>query len=230
MRIFLALVLGLFLISCSAAPATPNEKPSSKSSDSNSSNNSTFDFYVLTLSWSPDYCAASDTNDPQQCSPGRKLGFVLHGLWPQYDKGYPSSCSTEAMPKNVKAKFPFLYPNEKLYAHEWDKHGTCSGLSPEEYLSLTKKLKESVAIPTSYRSPAKPVRVTTKQFKQEFITANSTLKENSLAIYCSGSGRFLKEMFVCFSPEGQPTSCSQEIQKNASRSCQNSDFLVRNVR
>ena len=189
-----------------------------------------FDFYVLVLSWSPDYCATDGADDPQQCSIGRKLGFVLHGLWPQYDRGYPSDCSTAKLPADVKAKFPALYPSPQLYEHEWEKHGTCSGLTPEHYLALSKRLKDSIIVPDSYRAPEQPFRVTAARLKQEFGTANSNLNESSLAVYCSGSGRFLQELFVCFSLEGKPMASSSEIQSKASRSCGNPDFLVRNVR
>lgn len=189
-----------------------------------------FDFYVLNLSWSPDYCAANSADDPQQCSIGKKLGFVLHGLWPQYNRGYPSDCSPVKLTAEVKAKFPNLYPNSSLYDHEWGKHGTCSGLAPEQYLSLSKQLKESIAIPASYRAPEKPVRVTTAQLKQDLVAANPTLSESSLAVYCSGSGRFLQEVYVCFSPNGKPTACSKEIHNKAASSCGNPDLLVRNVR
>jgi ribonuclease T2 len=189
-----------------------------------------FDFYVLSLSWSPDYCATSGGDDPQQCSVGKKLGFVLHGLWPQYDKGYPSDCSTQKLPPDVKAEFPGLYPSQKLYDHEWEKHGTCSGLTPEQYLALSKRIKDSVAIPGPYRAPDKPVRVTTAQLKGEFAAANPGMAESSLAVYCSGSGRFLQELYVCFSLAGQPTPCSAEIHSQAARSCRNPDLLVRNVK
>lgn len=189
-----------------------------------------FDFYVLALSWSPNYCASNGADDPQQCSLGKKLGLVLHGLWPQYDKGYPSDCSTTRLPENVKARFPALYPSPKSYDHEWEKHGTCSGLTPEQYLSLSKKLKDSVAIPARYRAPEKPIRVTVAQLKQEFTVVNPDLSASSLAVNCTGSGRFLQELFVCFSLEGRLASCSEEIQRVASKSCQNPDLLVQNVR
>jgi ribonuclease T2 len=189
-----------------------------------------FDFYVLALSWSPDYCATSGGDDPQQCSIGKKLGFVLHGLWPQYDKGYPSNCSTQKLPQAVKAEFPGLYPSPKLYDHEWEKHGTCSGLTPEQYLALSRRIKESVAIPAPYRAPEKPVRVTTAQLKSDFVVANPSMAEASLAVYCSGSGRYLQEIYICFSMAGQPIPCSAEILNQAARSCRNPDMLVRNVK
>jgi ribonuclease T2 len=189
-----------------------------------------FDFYVLALSWSPDYCANSNVNDPQQCSLGKKLAFVLHGLWPQYNRGYPADCSTVKLPKDASKKYPNLYPSSRLYTHEWSKHGTCSGLKPLDYLALSKSLKESVTIPTAYRSPAKAFRVTVDNLKAAFIDANATLSEDDLAVQCSDSGRFLKEVYVCFSRDGKPVTCSPEIQRDAARSCGRADFLVRNVK
>jgi ribonuclease T2 len=189
-----------------------------------------FDFYVMVLSWSPDYCAGSNIDDPQQCSIGKKLGFVLHGLWPQYNRGYPSDCSNVNLPQDVQARFPNLYPSAKLYTHEWDKHGTCSGLKPLEYLTLSQSLKESIAIPPTYRNPARAFRATMDDLKTAFVDVNSSLSEDALAVQCSGSGRFLKELYVCFSREGQPTACSKEVQDDAGKSCGRADFLVRNVR
>ncbi len=187
-----------------------------------------FDFYVLALSWSPTYC--DENNDPQQCSIGKRLGFVLHGLWPQYDKGYPSECSSKQMPEKVKAEFPGLYPNDKLFAHEWEKHGTCSGLTPMQYLTLSKKLKESVSIPKVYRKPDKPLRVTAEEIAEVFQRANPQFQDTSFAVYCADSGRFLREILVCFDPDGSPTSCSDEIRRKAAKSCQQKTLLIKNVR
>jgi ribonuclease T2 len=187
-----------------------------------------FDFYVLSLSWSPDYCASND--DPQQCSLGKKLAFVLHGLWPQYQRGYPADCSTVRLPKNAQQQFPNLYPSTKLYTHEWDKHGTCSGLQPLDFLALSKELKESISIPKAYRSPAKSFRTTLDDLKAAFVAANATLSEDALAVQCSGSGRFLQEVRVCLSREGEPLPCSDELLKSEAKSCAQADFLVRNVK
>lgn len=189
-----------------------------------------FDFYVMALSWSPTYCDDESVNDPQQCATGKRLGFVLHGLWPQYGKGYPTDCSTKQMPDKVKAEFPGLYPNDKLYRHEWDKHGTCSGLTPKGYLALSKRLKEMVAIPKAYRKPDKPLRVTSNEIAAAFQRANPQFQETSFAVYCADSGRFLREILVCFDLDGNPTSCSSEIRRKAAKSCQQPTLLIKNVR
>ena len=210
--------------------STPAARPSPTFTPQAKSKPADFDFYVLNLSWSPDYCATNGRDDTQQCSIGRKLGFVLHGLWPQYNQGWPEYCTYAKLSTEVKAQFPNLYPNASLYDHEWDRHGTCSGLAPASYMSLAKKLKESILIPARYKAPEQPVRVTTAQFKKELVAANPKLSESSLAVYCSGSGRFLSELYVCFSQEGQPQACSKEIHDKAAKSCGNPDLLVRNVR
>ncbi|AFY33696.1 ribonuclease T(2) [Calothrix sp. PCC 7507] len=189
-----------------------------------------FDFYVLTLSWSPDYCAKNGDRDPQQCKVGKKLGFVLHGLWPQYQKGYPANCSSEKLPLQVKQQFPGLYPSDKLYGHEWEKHGTCSGKTPKEYLALSKQLKDSVTIPTAYNRPSKPFRTTIDGLKNTFVSADPKLTADGMAPYCSGSGRFLQEVFFCYAKDGKPGACSAEIVKSSQKSCGQPNFLVRNVR
>ena len=189
-----------------------------------------FDFYVLTLSWSPDYCETNKKPDPNQCNTGKKLGFVLHGLWPQYQKGYPANCSTEKLSPAVKQKFPGLYPSANLYDHEWEKHGTCAGTTPQGYLALSKKLKDSVAIPTNYNRPAKPFRTTVEGLKSTFISANSEFTADGIAPYCSDSGKFLQEVFFCYAKDGKAGICSEEILKRSRKSCGQADFLVRNVR
>ncbi|MEH1930887.1 MAG: ribonuclease [Nostoc sp.] len=189
-----------------------------------------FDFYVLTLSWSPDYCAANGTRDQQQCGSGKKLGFVLHGLWPQYKTGYPANCSTEKLSLEVKQQFANLYPSNNLYDHEWEKHGTCSGKTPAEYLGLSKKLKNAIAIPAAYKRPNKPLRTTITDFKNSFVNANNQISADGIAPFCSGSGRFLQEVFFCYSKNGEAGICSAEILKRSRKSCGQPDFLLRNVR
>jgi ribonuclease T2 len=191
---------------------------------------SSFDYYILALSWSPDYCASEGSSDIQQCSIGKKLGFVLHGLWPEYEQGYPANCTLEKLPADAKTRFPNLYPNDSLYVHEWEKHGTCTGLSAMDYLALSKKIKDSLVVPAEYKSPAEPFRTTSTKLKQQFSGSNPGLNTSSMAVYCSGSGRFLSELYVCYTTDAKATACSNEINKDAAKTCQAADFLVRNVR
>jgi ribonuclease T2 len=98
------------------------------------------------------------------------------------------------------------------------------------YLTPSEALKETIAIPLAYRSPTKSFRTAIADLKATFVEANASLSEDALAVQCSGSGRFLKELYVCFSHEGQPVTCSAEVQKNAANSCRRADFLMRNVK
>jgi len=189
-----------------------------------------FDYFILALSWSPDYCATSGGNDAQQCSLGKKLGFVLHGLWPQNNQGYPVNCTTEKMPQSVKNQFVGLYPNDALFDHEWEKHGTCTGLTPTHFLTLSRQVMNSLVIPAAYRSPETPFRTTTQQLRNEFTQANPSINPAAFETNCSGSGRYFKELYVCFSRTGSPIACGAEVHKEALKSCQAADFTVRNLR
>ena len=188
-----------------------------------------FDYYVLALSWAPNYCS-TNSGDAQECSLGKKYAFVLHGLWPQNNKGYPSNCSNDSIPASVMDQFQNLYPNDTLFGHEWISHGTCSGLSPVDYLTLTSELKAHLQIPAAYRAPANPFRVTADSLKQAFLRSNRTLTAASLAVNCSGSGRYLSELYVCFSKDGQPAACGADVNKDALKSCSSTNFTVRSVR
>ncbi len=220
---------GLFTIPTISEARRPVPRPKPKPSQPTQTAGQ-FDYYALTLSWSPDYCATKGGNDPQQCGQGKRLGFVLHGLWPQYNQGYPASCTNEAFDPQMMKQFPNLYPSSKLYTHEWEKHGTCSGLTQPQYHQLAQALKEGVKIPDRYVRPSQPFRVTLADFKQDFVQANPGFTDQSVAPTCSGSGRFLQEVQVCHSKEGKPSTCSEEVLRRSQRSCGQPNFLVRNVR
>jgi ribonuclease T2 len=187
-----------------------------------------FDYYALSLSWSPEYCTSRD--DPVQCADGRQLGFVLHGLWPQFEKGYPDSCSRAKLPAAVRDRYVDMYPAPKLISHEWQKHGTCSGLSPEAYLALSSKLKDGLKIPADFQRPQQPVRVTPGQFEQAFRQANPALAKDSVLPFCTGGGRFLREAHACYGKDGASRSCAMDEIKRSQKSCGQASFLLKNVR
>jgi ribonuclease T2 len=185
-----------------------------------------FDYYAVALSWSPSYCATH--RDPTQC--GRGLGFVLHGLWPQHEAGYPESCSREQLPATARQSYASLYPSPKLIGHEWSKHGTCSGLAPDAYFALSAKLKNQVAIPAAYQRPAAPLRASPGEFVQAFRSANPGMVVNGVLPFCDGGGRFLRELHACFDKNGQSRSCSQGQIKRSYNSCRQESFLLQSER
>ncbi|MES2125910.1 MAG: ribonuclease [Pseudomonadota bacterium] len=187
-----------------------------------------FDYYALSLSWSPSFCATHD--DVKQCGAGRRLGFVLHGLWPQYERGFPQSCSSERLPPRVKDRYAGMFPSPSLISHEWPKHGTCSGLEPDAYFALTEKLKDSVVIPSAYQAPASPVRADSDALARAFRAANPAMPANAVLPFCGSGGRFLAEVRVCFSKAGAAQSCSTGEIKRSANSCRQGSFVLPNVR
>jgi ribonuclease T2 len=228
-----AVLLTLMVLSPLTAEARKSRKPNPQPQPAPSVSRNVpgkFDFYVLALSWSPDYCAKKGDQDPQQCGAGKQLGFVLHGLWPQYDRGWPADCTMEAFDPKMQQQFPGLYPSAKLFSHEWEKHGTCSGLSQPGYHQLSADLKAAVAIPNQYQKPAKAFRTTLTGLKEDFVAVNPGMSVDSVAPSCSGSGRLLKEVLVCRAKDGTSATCSAEVLKKSQKSCAQDDFVVQNVR
>jgi ribonuclease T2 len=147
-----------------------------------------FDYYVLALSWSPSYCEASQERSPgrspdMQCG-GRPFAFVVHGLWPQYEQGFPSYCRVPAPRLNraIVGSVLDLMPSPRLVFHEWDRHGTCSGLSPHAYFETVRKARAVVKIPDDYLGLDKPLMVTPDDVAEAFVKANPGLNRSHMAI------------------------------------------------
>ena len=187
-----------------------------------------FDYYAVALSWSPAFCATHD--DPNQCAIGRQAGFVLHGLWPQYAKGYPQECSTERLQAPEREKYAALFPSPKLITHEWKKHGTCSGLNPAAYFALTAKLRDQIAIPAPYQRPTEPVRTSYAEFVQAFRTANPRLAENAVLPFCGSGGKFLSEIHVCYDKRGASSACGASEIKRSANTCRQATFVLQGAR
>jgi ribonuclease T2 len=208
----------LFAALCSVASLVQAKPPRSAPGQ--------FDYYAVALSWSPSFCATH--RDPSQC--GRGLGFVLHGLWPQYDKGHPQNCSTERLPNNVRESYAGIFPSPKLIGHEWNEHGTCSGLDPAAYFALSAKLKDKLVIPKPYQQPSAPVRATPGEFVQQFRAANPGMPVDSVLPFCADGGRFLREVHACFTREGASRTCSNGEIKRSYNSCRQESFLLQSSR
>lgn len=167
-----------------------------------------FDFYVLALSWSPSYCASVEPGrSPLQCDSGRPFGFVLHGLWPQYEEGYPEHCdSPEPGPSRyLISSLLDIMPSEGLIRHQWRKHGECSGLSAEHYFALSRALYESVDVPEAYREPESPLQTSSWDLEAAFLSANPDLSADMVSLVCSGEG--LREVRICFDKDETPRAC-----------------------
>jgi len=171
-----------------------------------------FDYYVLSLSWSPQHCMemGDDPND-QQCAPGRRLGFVVHGLWPENQRGVnPRACKpAPALDPQTTKSAQDIMPSWQLVVHEWGAHGTCSGLPPAEFFRQTRVASQKVKIPAKYQSPKAPLVVPVKEFRQALIDANPGLKSENFAMYCDD--RYLREVRVCMDKSLNFRACGERI-------------------
>ena len=180
-----------------------------------------FDFYVLSLSWSPSFCEAArergNTGRSQQvqCG-GRPFSFVVHGLWPQYERGYPDYCQRPAprLPRNVMTSMLDLMPAPGLIYNEWDKHGTCSGLSPRGYFEAIRKARAAVKIPPEYLELTQTRTVAPAAVEAAFIRANPGLSDAAIAVTCDRTR--LSEVRICMTRDLQFRACD-EIDRRACR-------------
>jgi ribonuclease T2 len=180
-----------------------------------------FDFYVLSLSWSPSFCAASAersaeraTENPQ-CGP-RPFSFVVHGLWPQYDRGFPEFCQVPAPRLNraIVSSMLDLMPSPRLVFREWDRHGTCSGLSARAYFETIRKARAVVKIPADYIDLKTPLTVAPDEVEDAFVKANPGLTRAGISVNCDA--RRLNEVRICLTKELGFRDCA-EIDARACR-------------
>jgi ribonuclease T2 len=183
-----------------------------------------FDYYTVALSWSPTFCASH--RDPDQCDSGRQLGFVLHGLWPQHERGYPQSCSTEKLSEESRSKYAGIFASPKLIGHEWGKHGTCSGLDQASYFAMSEKLKNHLVIPKQFVKPQAPERSNYNDLVKAFRKANPDMPINSVLPFCGKGGRILNEIRACFDKKGLGRQCSNGEVKRSFKSCRMQEFLL----
>jgi ribonuclease T2 len=189
-----------------------------------------FDFYILALSWSPSFCEASrerNTNraPDQQCG-ARPYSFVVHGLWPQYDRGFPSYCQVPAprLSREIVGSMLELMPSPRLIYHEWDRHGTCSGLSQDAFFDNVRKARARVKIPDRFVAIAAPLVVTPGDVADAFVAANPGLSRAGMAIACDS--KRLNEVRVCLNKDFSFRDCDEV----ARRSCRRDTIVMPPVR
>jgi len=183
-----------------------------------------FDFYVLSLSWSPSFCEAasergnSGRSQQTQCG-GRPFSFVVHGLWPQYERGFPEYCQRPSprLARNIMTSMLDLMPAPGLIFSEWDKHGTCSGLAPRAYFETIRKARSAAKIPPEYLEPVDPATVAPAAIEEAFIKVNPCLSGSAISVTCDSTR--LSEVRICLSKDLQFRAC-EEIDRRACRRAQ----------
>ncbi|MCC6715232.1 MAG: ribonuclease T2 [Gammaproteobacteria bacterium] len=184
-----------------------------------------FEYYVLSLSWSPQHCATDGRNDPQQCGSGRSYEFIVHGLWPQYERGSPANCAGDSrVSEPTVAAMRAVMPSDRLIRHQWAKHGVCSGLDESAYFGQVREARAAIAIPDTFRSGSVKVRTSAAAIRGEFLEANGDLRGDMIALRCDG--QYLAEVRVCLDRSLKGRPCGSDVRSN----CRADPVIVRPVR
>lgn len=175
-----------------------------------------FDFYVLALSWSPSFCLSRNRQTGLQCGGERFFSFIVHGLWPQFEKGWPSYCdnNAEGVSRQQLQQMLDIMPGYALITNQWRKHGTCSGLGEGRYFAKLRAAYDKIRIPAQYRLNRSGLIISPAKMEQTFIDENPGLTGKAIAITC-GQKR-LRGVRICLSKDLNFRPCP-EVDKNSCR-------------
>ena len=186
-----------------------------KNSQSSSSNASpgNFDYYLLTLSWAPQFCASNaSARTSDECNPSKHMGLVVHGLWPQYDNGkWPQNCASTppVASATVNHMMPIM-PGSGLIQHEWAKHGTCSGLSADQYFSAIEKFYNGLTVPSDFKQPTSGAQSSPSDIEQKFATANKA-PQGAFRVSCPQNEFSAVE--ICLTKDFQYQACPNTLKE-----------------
>lgn len=186
-----------------------------------------FDYYVLSLSWSAAWCALEgDARNDPQCDDGRGLTFILHGLWPQHEEGWPSFCRTgKRDPSRAQtAEMADIMGGSGLAFYQWKKHGRCSGLSAEDYYRTARQAFDRIRVPELFARVDQPLALPASVIEDAFLEANPGLARDQITITCKDG--LIEEARICLSRDLAPRPCGQDV----IRDCRLSDAILEPVR
>jgi ribonuclease T2 len=169
-----------------------------------------FDYYVLALSWSPNWCALEgDARGAAQCD--ADFGWVLHGLWPQFEQGWPSYCpsAARAPSRALTAAQADLFGSGGAAWYQWRKHGICSGIAAQEYYRLARDAWDRVNRPEVLRKLDRTVRLPASVIEQAFLQANPGWEADMVTITCSAG--HIREARICLTRTLEPRRCGRDV-------------------
>jgi ribonuclease T2 len=160
-----------------------------------------FDFYLMNLSWSPEFCSIQGTSPQCAAHPG----FILHGLWPQNNDGtYPVFCTEEPAPKDLDKNLD-VTPDLSLLHHEWSKHGTCSAVGPDRFFAMEHQAFHQFKVPDQFNHIDHQVSMTPDKILDDFYAANPTFPRGSILLSCGRN--HLTAIEACYSKDLKPIVC-----------------------
>jgi ribonuclease T2 len=166
----------------------------------------TFSYYLLSLSYAPDFCAQpTGDKDPRECGSGRRVGFVVHGLWPQGENSRgPENCGpARPVAQDIVRSTLAYVPTESLIQHEWASHGTCSGLSAADYFALVRRARDLVKIPADLNAPASQLHLSPAEIEAKLAAANPNFPRGAFRVSCYRDAE-LQEVRIAFDKDLAP--------------------------
>lgn len=183
-----------------------------------------FDFYLLNLSWAPEFCSThTSSRSSSECDPSRHYGFIVHGLWPENEDGsYPQNCApAQPVAQPIVQQSLPLMPDRGLIQHEWATHGTCSGLASADYFAAIRKAYEKVQVPQEFRATTQQQSIRPVEIEQKFAAGNHAPKD-AFRVSCSQGEMVAVE--VCMTKDLQFRQCGPGV-----RDCQSPQVLLRPI-
>jgi len=171
-----------------------------------------FDYYVMALSWSANWCALEgDARDDPQCDAGRGIPFVLHGLWPQYEEGWPSFCRTVERdpPRSLTAAQADLFGGAGAAFYQWKKHGRCAGLSAAAYFRTAREAFGRITIPEVFTRLQQDIRLPADVVEEAFLEANPALSPEDVVVTCRDG--MVQEVRICLTRDLDLRGCNADV-------------------
>jgi len=171
-----------------------------------------FDYYVLSLSWSPNWCALEgNPRSSPQCEEDRDFGWILHGLWPQYETGWPSHCRTTFRnpTRAGTAAMADIMGTSGLAWYQWKKHGRCSGLSWTDYFDTARRAYRAVNRPSVFRKLTESIQLPASVIEDAFLQANPDWQPDMITITCRQNR--IQEARLCLTKELSARSCGTDV-------------------
>ncbi|UWR22821.1 ribonuclease T2 [Sulfitobacter sp. S190] len=186
-----------------------------------------FDYYVMALSWSANWCAREgDARNSPQCDARHDHGWILHGLWPQFERGFPSYCRSAKRPpsRGMTADMADIMGTGGLAWHQWKKHGTCTDLTATDYYALSRDAYARITRPAVLRQLERQVKLPAAVIEEAFLDANPDLEADGITITCRDG--YIHEARICLSKSLDPVPCGRDVL----RDCRMTDALFDPIR
>ena len=106
-------------------------------------------------------------------------------------------------------------PAPRLIFHEWDRHGTCSGLAARAYFDNVRKARALVKIPDQFLDVKETLTVTPDEVEEAFVKANPGLTRNGIAVGCDN--RRLREVRICLGKDMSFRDCAEVDRRTCRR-------------